>query len=124
LSVEGDAAKAIRAVHGIKVYPLSKAGQPVTHRFIDVTDKAAALPQLAWEDKIDYWRQRHAVIEAETAPEEFRHLSRAAGQLHHPLGPQGRGGQMIPPKGSTGTLRVDGKKVAEGWIDQTVRAPL
>jgi len=72
LSTEGDAAKAIQAVHGIKVYPLAKAGQPATHRFIDVTDKAAALPLLAWEEKIDFWGQLHGVIDAETAPDEFR----------------------------------------------------
>jgi hypothetical protein len=72
LSPEGDAAKAIQAVHGIKVYPLAKAGQPATHRFIDVTDKAAPLPLLAWEENIDFWRELHGVIDAETAPEEFR----------------------------------------------------
>ena len=30
------------------------------------------LPILNWEDKLDYWRQLHAVIQTETAVAEFR----------------------------------------------------
>jgi hypothetical protein len=37
-----------------------------------VSDKTMPLPILAWEDKLDYWRQLHAVIQTETAPPEFR----------------------------------------------------
>ena len=53
MPVGGDVAKALLAVNGIKVYPLTKAGQPVTHRFIDVSaeDHAPADPDLggqAW----------------------------------------------------------------------------
>jgi len=72
LSAEGDAAKALQAIDGIKIYPLAKAGQPVTHRFMDVTEKAAPLKLLVWEENLDYWRELHAVIEVETAPESFR----------------------------------------------------
>ncbi len=63
----GDVAKAIEAGKGIKVYPLTKVGQPVTHQFIDVSAKAMPLPILTWEDKLDYWRQLHAEIQSETA---------------------------------------------------------
>jgi len=72
MPVGGDVAKAIEAVNGIKLYPLAKAGQPVTHRFVDVSAKTMPLPILAWEDTMDYWRQLHAVIQTETAPAEFR----------------------------------------------------
>jgi hypothetical protein len=72
MPVGGDVAKAIEAVDGIKVYPLAKAGQPVTHRFIDVSAKTMPLPILVWEDKLEYWRQLHAVIQTETVPAEFR----------------------------------------------------
>ena len=50
MPVGGDVAKALQAVNGIKVYPLAKAGQPVTHRFIDVSAKTMPLPILTWED--------------------------------------------------------------------------
>jgi len=36
--LDGDVQKAIRAVHKIKIYPLSKAGEPVTYRYLDVSD--------------------------------------------------------------------------------------
>ena len=72
MPIGGDVAKALQAVNSIKVYPLAKAGQPVTHRFIDVSAKTMPLPILTWEDNLDYWRQLHAVIQTETAPAEFR----------------------------------------------------
>lgn len=72
MPIGGDIAKALQAVNGIKVCPLAKAGEPVAHRFIDVSAKTMPLPILTWEDKLDYWRQLHAVIQAETAIDEFR----------------------------------------------------
>jgi len=72
MPVGGDIAKALQAASGIKVYPLASAGQRATHRFIDVSAIRMPLPILAWEDKLDYWRQLHAVIQTETAPPEFR----------------------------------------------------
>ena len=72
MPVGGDVASALQAVNSIKVYPLAKASQPVTHRFIDVSAKTMPLPILTWEDNLDYWRQLHAVIQTETAPAEFR----------------------------------------------------
>ena len=71
----GDVAKAIEAVKGIKVYPLTKAGQPVTHRFIDVSATTMPLPILTWEDKLDYWRQLNAAIQTETALRNFARCS-------------------------------------------------
>jgi len=72
LSAEGDIAKAIKAVDGIKVYPLAKAGQPVTHRFLDVSNKVVPFPLLAWEHNIEFWRQLKVAIDAEPVAEEFR----------------------------------------------------
>ena len=72
MPVGGDVAKALQTVNGIKVYPLAKVGQPVTHHFIDVSDKTMSLPVLAWENTMEYWRQLHAVIQTEAAPTDFR----------------------------------------------------
>jgi hypothetical protein len=81
MPIGGDVAGAIEAVNGIKLYPLAKAGQPVTHRFIDVSAKTMPLPILRWEDKMDYWRQLHAVIQTETVPAEFRPMLGMLAQL-------------------------------------------
>ena len=72
IPIGGDIAKAIKAADDIKIYPLAKAGQPVTHRYMDVSDRTLPLPILTWENNIEYWRQLHAVIQTETAPAEFR----------------------------------------------------
>jgi hypothetical protein len=80
--LDGDFSKAIQVVvDGVKIYPLAKADEPVVHRFIDVSDKAMPLPILAWEDNLEYWRQLHAVIDAETVPEAFRPMYGMLAQL-------------------------------------------
>ncbi len=68
----GDAGAAIKAADVVKIYPLAKAGQPVKHRYIDVTKVTLPLPILSWEKNMEYWRQLHAVIQIETAPAEHR----------------------------------------------------
>ncbi len=72
IPIGGDMAKAIKAADDVKIYPLAKAGQPVTHYYLDVSDRTLPLPILSWENNIEYWRQLHAVIQIETAPAEFR----------------------------------------------------
>ena len=72
LTLEGNAAKALETLDHVKIYPLAKADGPVTHHFTDWTDKDSPLKLLAWEGTLEYWRQLHAVIEAESAPDEFR----------------------------------------------------
>jgi hypothetical protein len=47
--VGGDIAKALLSAKDIKIYPLAKAGQPVTFRYIDVSAKTMSLPVLSWE---------------------------------------------------------------------------
>ncbi len=81
MPVGGDLAKALAAANDIKIYPLAKAGQPVTHRFIDVSTKTMPLPILVWEDKLEYWRQLHAVIQTETVLPEFRPMLGMLAQL-------------------------------------------
>jgi hypothetical protein len=71
---EGNTTKAFQALDSVKVYPLAKAGEPVTFHFVDVTDKALTNMLLQWEDKLDYWKQLKAILDAETAPQEFRPL--------------------------------------------------
>jgi hypothetical protein len=72
IPIGGDIAGAIKAADDVKIYPLAKAGQPVTQRFIDVSDRTLPLPILTWENDMEYWRQLHAVIQVETAPADFR----------------------------------------------------
>jgi hypothetical protein len=67
ISPEGNATKALQMVDGVKIYPLAKAGQPVTFHFVDATDKTLLNPLLQC-----YWKQLKAVIDAETAREQFR----------------------------------------------------
>ncbi len=81
MPVGGDAAGALLAANDIKIYPLAKAGQPVTHRYIDVSAKTLFLPILTWENKIDYWQHLHTVIQTETAPAEFRPMLGMLAQL-------------------------------------------
>ncbi len=79
--LDGDVQKAIEAVHGIKVYPLSKAGEPVEHRYIDVTHKRLPLPLLDWEGTLEYWRQLHAIIQYEYPQPEYRYTMGALAEL-------------------------------------------
>ena len=81
MPIGGDAAKAIKAADDVKIYPLAKAGEPVTHRYIDVSDVTLPLPILTWENNLEYWRQLHAVIQIETAPAEFRPMLGMLAQL-------------------------------------------
>jgi hypothetical protein len=79
--LDGDVPKAIKAVHGIKIYPLSKAGEPVEHYYIDVTHKRMPLPLLEWEGTLEYWRQLHAIIQYEYPQVENRFAMGALTEL-------------------------------------------
>lgn len=72
MPIGGDADKAIKLADDIKIYPLAKAGEPVTFRYMDVSGKTLTLPILSWEKNMEYWRRLHAVIQTETVPDEFR----------------------------------------------------
>ena len=72
MPIGGDVAGAIKFSESVKIYPLSEAGQPVKHRYIDVTKVNLRLPILTWEHNIEYWKELHAVVQEETAPESFR----------------------------------------------------
>jgi hypothetical protein len=72
VSTDGNAAKVLDAIDGIKVYPLSKAGQSVTFQFVDVTNKTIPSKLLEWENDLNYWKQLKAVLDSETTPMQFR----------------------------------------------------
>jgi hypothetical protein len=72
--LDGDVSKAIEAARKVKVYPLSNTSETSGHYFIDVSDQRVPLPLLDWEGEFEFWRQLHAVIDAETALPEYRHL--------------------------------------------------
>jgi hypothetical protein len=74
LPPEGNTTKALQVMDSVKIYPLAKAGQPVTFHFVDVTDKSLSNPLLQWENKLDYWKQLKAVFDAETTPQDFRSM--------------------------------------------------
>jgi hypothetical protein len=72
LSPEGNMTQALAALDGIKVYPLAKAGEPVTFQFVDVTNKSVHNHLLDWEGSLDYWKQLKAIVDSETTPAQFR----------------------------------------------------
>ena len=72
LSSEGNTTKALDAIDGIKVYPLDKAGQPVTFQFVDITNESIHSKLLQFEDNLDYWRQLKAVLDSEITPVQYR----------------------------------------------------
>jgi hypothetical protein len=72
LSPDGNTTKALQALDGIRVYPLAKAGQPVTFQFVDLTNKTIPMLLLTWEGNLNYWKQLKAVLDSETTPAQFR----------------------------------------------------
>ena len=110
MPVDGDVAKALQAVNGIKVYPLRHVGQPVTHRFIDVSAKTMPLPLLTWEDTLEYWRQLHAVIQTETVPPEFRPMLGMLAQLGiaqgKPFSPDARAQRVLEEAARTAVAEM------------------
>jgi len=102
----GDMAKAILSAKDIKIYPLAKAGQPVTFRYIDVSARTMPLPLLSWETNIEFFRQLHAVIQTETAPAEFRPMLGMLAQLGikkgTPFNPDARMQRILNEAAQTG----------------------
>lgn len=72
LSSDGNTTKALQAFDGVKIYPLAKAGKPVTFQFVDMTNKTLPSHLLAWEDNLNYWKQLKAVLDSDTTPTQFR----------------------------------------------------
>jgi len=72
LSPEGNITQALAALDGIKVYPLAKAGEPVTFQFVDITNKPFDNNLLKWDGNLDYWKQLKSVLDSETTPAYFR----------------------------------------------------
>jgi hypothetical protein len=72
LSPEGNLTQALNALDGIKVYPLAKAGEPVTFQFVDVTNETVHNHLLKWEGSLDYWKQLKAIVDSETTIPQFR----------------------------------------------------
>jgi len=56
------------------VYPLAKAGEPVTFQFVDVTNETVHNHLLDWEGSLDYWKQLKAIVDSETTPAYFRSM--------------------------------------------------
>jgi len=71
LSATGSYEEALSYAHKLKLYPLKEAGKPSLFRVIDIAGKKAPLPILSWEKNMDYWRQLHAVIDAEPVTERY-----------------------------------------------------
>jgi hypothetical protein len=108
--VGGDVAKALLSAKDIKIYPLAKAGQPVTFRYIDVSTRTMPLPILTWENNIEYWRQLHAVIQTEAAPSEFRPMLGMLAQLgiknDKPFNPDARMQRILEEAAQTGIAEM------------------
>jgi hypothetical protein len=104
---DGDVDKALLSVKDVKIYPLAKAGQPSTFRYIDVSSYTMPLPILKWEKDIEYFRQLHAVIQTETAPEEIRPMLGMLQQLGiekgKPFNPDARMKRILSEAAQTGS---------------------
>jgi len=72
LSKLGNTTKALQDFDNVKVYPLDKAPDPVTFKFIDVTNSTLPNRLLNWENNLTYWQQLKSVIDDETTPVDFR----------------------------------------------------
>lgn len=72
IPIGGNLIQALQTLDNIKIYPLAKANQPSTYRFVDITNSTLSNNLLKWEDKLDYWKQLKKVIDNETTPVEFR----------------------------------------------------
>ncbi|TWT81391.1 hypothetical protein CA13_28440 [Planctomycetes bacterium CA13] len=64
--------EAVEYANKLKAYPLAEAGKPSSYKIVNVKGKPAPLPILRWEKTMDYWRQLHAVVDAETAQPNHR----------------------------------------------------
>jgi hypothetical protein len=108
--VGGDVDKALLSANDIKIYPLAKAGQPSTFRYIDVSTRTLPLPILTWEKNIEYFRQLHAVIQTETAPAEFRPMLGMLAQLgikkDKPFNPDARMQRILNEAAQTGIAEM------------------
>ena len=71
LPLDGNMDKALNALRGIRIYPLSTAAQPQLVR-IEAPDAATDATLLRWEDNIGFWQQLHAIVDAEPVKDEFR----------------------------------------------------
>ena len=103
---DGDVEKALLSVKDIKIYPLNKAKQSDPFRYIDVSTRTLPLPILSWEKNIEYFRQLHAVIQTETAPDEFRSMLGMLKQLGiekgKPFNPNARMQRILNEAAQTG----------------------
>ncbi len=71
LPVGGDQDKALKALHAIKVYPLSTASKPKPIAIVDTTEKAMDSTSLKWEDNIQFWEVLKRMIDEEPLVEKF-----------------------------------------------------
>ena len=76
---DGDAVRAIAALHEIKLYPL--AAPEAALAYVDATARPIDCSPLRWENNIEYWRRLHAIIDEEPAVDEFRPLYGALATL-------------------------------------------
>jgi hypothetical protein len=63
---------ALDAQRRVKIYPLSRAANPPSFTFLDMTDKRIDVTLLRWEDNLQYWEKLHKVLQEEPALDEFR----------------------------------------------------
>ena len=71
LPVGGDQDKALKALHAIKVYPLSTASKPKPIAIVDTTEKAMDSTSLKWEDNIQFREVLKRIIDEEPLVEKF-----------------------------------------------------
>jgi len=72
LPSEGDMQGALEMQRNIKIYPLSKSGNPTAYEFVDRTNDKVDVTLLKWEDNFQFWEKLNKVIQEEIAVDEFR----------------------------------------------------
>lgn len=70
LPAEHDIDRALDALRAVKVHRLGANGDS-TLDFVDITERASDCSCLRWEDKLDYWKVLHGIIDAEPLVDDF-----------------------------------------------------
>lgn len=71
LPVGGDQDKALKALHAIKIYPLSEAKNPKPIKIVDTTEMKMDSTSLTWEDNIQFWQKLDEIVQKEPLVDKY-----------------------------------------------------
>jgi hypothetical protein len=70
LPIGGDIPDALARLHTVKAYPLNQPNAPFN--YANITEKSTDATPLRWEDKLEFWKVLHTIIDSEPPYEPFR----------------------------------------------------